>query len=279
MKRGLLIGGGVIGVLIIAVVVIVVFVLSSLDSLIQEAVETYGSEITQADVRLDTVKIEASSGKGALSGLKVGNPKGFETESAFRLGEVSVSLDVGTVTEDVIVINEIVIAAPEVTYEMASGGTNIDALQRNVDSYMEAKGLKSKGGKAEPAKTEAKDDGGPKLVITNLYIKGGKANVSATMLKGKTMTVPLPDIHLKDIGKDKGGASPGEVVEQVLGSVTKGVKGAVATLDLGKTMETVTEGAKGAVESVTKGASGATGAVSEGTDKATGAIKKLFGGK
>lgn len=276
MKRGLFIGGGIIGVLIVAVVVIVVFVLSSLDSLIKEAVETYGSEITQADVRLDNVKIEATSGKGALSGLKVGNPKGFETESAFRLGEISVSLDVGSVTEDVIVINEIVIAGPEVTYEMASGGTNIDALQRNVDSYMESKGLKSKGGKAEPA---AKDEGGPKLVISNLYIKGGKANVSATILKGKTMTVPLPDIHLKDIGKDKGGASPGEVVEQVLASVTKGVKGAVSTLDLGKAMETVTEGAKGAVESVTKGAGGATGTVTEGADKATGAIKKLFGGK
>jgi len=287
MKRGLLIGGGVVGALIVIVVVVVVFVLSSLDSLIKKGVETYGSEITQADVRLNSVKVSATSGEGTLRGLKVGNPKGFKTDSAFRLGEISIALDTGTLTKDTIVIKSIKIDQPEVTYELASGGNNIEALKHNVDAYMEEKGLKGKG-EAAPKAESKKGGEGPKLVIDNLYITGGKANVSATILKGKTMSVPLPNIHLKDIGKKEGGASPGEVVDTVLSAVSKGVQNAVASLDLGKTMEAVTKGAKGAVESATKGASGAVesvtkgtsgagGAVSEGAEKATGAIKKLFG--
>ena len=40
-------------------------------------------------------------------------------------------------TEDVIVIKEIVIAAPQVTYELGSDGSNLDALQRNAQAFME----------------------------------------------------------------------------------------------------------------------------------------------
>ena len=50
MKKVLLIGGGVVGVAVIGAIAVIIFVLSSIDSLIQEAVETYDSEITQAEV-------------------------------------------------------------------------------------------------------------------------------------------------------------------------------------------------------------------------------------
>ncbi|MEE8517023.1 MAG: hypothetical protein V3T02_10325, partial [Alphaproteobacteria bacterium] len=79
MKRGLIIGGAVV---IVAVIILVVFVFSSLESLIKAGVETYGTEITQAKVTLETVELDITSGKGALAGLVVGNPKGFQTPSA-----------------------------------------------------------------------------------------------------------------------------------------------------------------------------------------------------
>ncbi len=106
MKRGLLIGSGVV---VIAIVAIVFFVFSSLDGLIKEAVEKYGTDITKAKVTLNEVKVDIGSGKGALSGLNVGNPAGFKTPSAFKLGGISVNIDTGTVTSDPVVIKEIVI--------------------------------------------------------------------------------------------------------------------------------------------------------------------------
>ena len=118
MKRVIVIAGGAI------------YVLSSLDTIIKEAVETYGAEIIRAGVRLDRVEIDAASGAGALGGLKVGNPEGFETPSAFELGEISLTLDVGTLTGDAIVIRGIAITAPHVTYEIGPGATTSTSSAR-----------------------------------------------------------------------------------------------------------------------------------------------------
>jgi len=98
MKRGIIIGV----VAVVAVLGIGVFVLySSLGDLIKAAVERVGSEATQASVTLDGVDLDATSGKGALRGFKVGNPKGFETPAAFTLGSVSLHLDAGKAVEEI----------------------------------------------------------------------------------------------------------------------------------------------------------------------------------
>ena len=124
MKRGLVIGGGAIGVLIIVIAGVMTFLVFNLDSLIKEAVEKFGSEATRAEVKLNEVEISLTSGAGSLSGLKVGNPTGFKTPSAFEMRSISVKLNVDTVGQDPIVIKEIIISEPQVTYELV--GTNTD---------------------------------------------------------------------------------------------------------------------------------------------------------
>ena len=268
MKRGLIIGGAVI---IAAVIILVVFVFSSLDSLIKAGVETYGTEITQAKVTLETVDLDITSGKGALAGLVVGNPKGFKTPSAFKLGRISITVDTTTVTSDPVVIKEIVITKPDITYELGPGGNNIDAIQNNVNAYMARFG----GGKT--AEKDAKDSEGPKLIIRDLYIRGGTVNVSAAILKGKKMTAPLPDIHLSDIGGKKKGATPGEVAEKILTSISKGASGAVAGIGIGKTLESLEKSLSG----VTKGLGGVTkdigSGIESGAEDVGKKLKGLFG--
>ena len=270
MKRGILVASGV---LVLAVAGVVFFVFSSLDSLIQEAVEKYGAEITKAEVKLEEVQLDISSGKGGLKGLKVGNPKGFETPSAFKLGEVSISIDTATVTGDPVVIKEIVIGGHEVTYELGSGGSNIDAIQNNVNAYMARFG----GGGQESAPTKDEGDG-PKLVIEHIYVRGGKVNVSATILKGKTMSAPLPDIHLKDIGKEEGGATPGEVAERLLTSLNQGATKAVSSIGVGKTLDSLKQHLGGASEGIAKKLGEASGGVGDSVTKGAGEVgKKLKG--
>ncbi len=275
MKRGLLIGGGVVVAVIAGVAV---YLYASLESLILEAVEAYGSEVTQVEVKLDAVELDLASGKGALRGLKVGNPEGFETPSAFELGAISIALDTGTVADDVVVIREIVIDKPEVTYELGGVGNNIDAIRRNIDAYMARHGL---GG-------AAKEDDGPKLIIEDLYVRGGIVRVSATVLQGKVMTAPLPDIHLEDIGKDDGGASPGEIVERVMTSLGDGASKAVGGLGVGKTLDSLKQSLGGVAEGVAEGVPGVTEGVGDaakgvgreigaGVEKAGEKLKGLFG--
>ncbi len=276
MKRWIFIAGGVLTALVLLVVLILFFVVSSLDSIIKAAVEKYGSEVTQVEVRLDKAKVSITSGEGSLRGLTVGNPKGFKTNRAFSLGEISIVLDVGTVTQNPIVIKEIVISAPEVTYELSSGGSNIDVIQRNVNAYTGT--AKGKAKVKDPSNNPDKE--GRKLIIQHLYVKKGKVNVSATMLKGKELSAALPDIHLKDIGKQKGGADPSEVVEKLVMAISQSAGKAVGTLDLDRIVGSVKDavaGMKGQLEGVKGSADSAKQAAEEGAKKLGGAFKKLFG--
>ena len=232
----------VLAVVLVAVLGGAWWLYRSLDSVVASAIRSYGPEITGVKVKLDAVKIQPADGAAALRGLELRNPPGFQTERALAVGEVSMKLDIASLTKDVIVIKEVSVLEPEVTFEYASGGSNLDVIQRHVETYIAEK----TGGK-EQAKPAGKEK---KLVIEHLYIKGGHARVSAAALQGKAVTVPLPDIHLTDIGKKTNGATPAEVARQVVSAVTQSVSRAVAPLNLG-----------GAVDSVKKGVSSATDAV------------------
>ena len=283
MKKGLLIGGGALVVVIAAAVY---FLMAGIDEVVRVAVEKAGSEVTQVEVTLDKAEISPTDGRAALQGLAVGNPSGFETDSAFKMGAISVSIDAGTVTQDPIVIKEVVIAAPEVTYELGADGSNIDAIKKNVERYA--------GGGGGASDSQAGGEG-PKVVIENLYVRDGKVNVSAVPLGGKTTTVSLPEIHLTDIGKDEGGADYGAVAEEILTALTSRVGGFVSGLDLSGVLEGVSDVpdalkgmAGGAVDkageaakSVTEGAGdavkGAEDAVKDMGKEAGDAVNKLLG--
>lgn len=272
MKRGIAIGGAV---LIVAIVAVVYSLLSGLGGIVKAAVEKYGTEAIQVQVTLDEAEVAPTEGRAALRGLEVGNPAGFKTDNAFEMGSISVTMDTATVTEDPIVIKEVAIDNPVVTYELGAEGSNIDAIKKNV------------GGSGSGSGKKESDWEGPKVVIQNLYVRGGKVNVSAVPLGGKTMSATLPDIHLKNIGKKGGGATPAEVAETVIAALTKQVGGFVAGLDLSAVFEGVTEvpaalkGLKGlpvgkagkAAKGVTEGAGDALKGAAEGAGKA---LDKLF---
>ncbi|MBT3307314.1 MAG: hypothetical protein HN377_12655 [Alphaproteobacteria bacterium] len=275
MNRGLKIGLGVVAALVIVIAGVSFFLLSNLDGLIKEAVEKVGSDATQAKVSLNDVSISIKSGSGSISGLTVANPKGFKTPSAFELGGISITLDTASLGQDPIVIKEIAISKPQVTYELGDGGSNVDAIQKNVDAY--AKQFATGGAK--------KEGEGPKIIVEHLYIRDGQISVSAAFLQGKALATPLPNVHLKDIGKEKKGASPAEIAEKIISSLTKGAGSAVGALNLDKMMEGVTKGAQDAAKAIQEKTTGAAGdavkgageTLEKGMGDAGKGLKKLFG--
>jgi len=259
------IGIGVV-VLILIVAGAAWYLLSNLDSIVKAAIEKYGSAATQASVTVDSVKITLTSGEGTLSGVTVGNPKGYNTPSAMKFGSVTVKLDTSSVTGNgPIIIKEIDIDQPQVTYEAGgSGGSNLQTIQSNAQAYAKSmSGGGSPGGQA-PAQPASSSGGSPerKVIISDLYVRGGQVGVSATVLQGKSLNVPLPEIHLTNIGKSGGGATPAQVADQVLGAISDAAAKA---------------GSSALAEQVKSAVSGAMQKGTSGAQDLGGQIKGLFG--
>lgn len=214
----------------------------SLDSQVAAAIRAYGPEIAGVPVSLSSVKIELAEGHVTLRGLVVGNPKNFKTERALSLDTISITLDIHSLTQDVILIKEISIVKPDATYEYASDGSNLDVIQRNIERYV----AKHLGGTSGSKSTEP----GKKFIIEHIDITNGTANASAAILNGKTITVSLPDLHLKDIGKQSHGATAGEATQQIMDEITHSVTNAVIPLHLGDVADNIKKGAETAIDAV-----------------------------
>lgn len=219
MKRLAVFGGlGLVGLS-----AAIFFLYSNLDSIIQAAVEKYGTEILDVRVSLQEVEIDPASGVGALKGLWVRNPKGFETAHIFQLGRIKLDLDLSTVTKDVIVVNEISIDRPSITYEWAKDGSNFDQIHQNVSRSSSTQ-----------AKAKKSEKPGPKLLIKNLYLREPEVAISSQFLKGKKFSKKLETVHLKNIGGNSNkGASPDEVTRLVMKHLKGRLGPAVADVGLG----------------------------------------------
>ena len=218
------------------------WLMGSLDTLVAKAIRAYAPEITGVSFKLDSVHIAPSEGAAALKGLELGNPSGFHTEKAIAVANIAMKLDVASLTKDVVLIHEIVIESPEVSYEYASGGSNLDVIQRHVQSYVDER---TGGASASDPKSPKK-----KVIIENLYVRNGKVSVSAQALNGKAMSVPLPDIHLTDIGKSSGGTSPAQAAKQVVNSITQGASKAASSLHLDSIAHSVGNAVSAGVDKV-----------------------------
>ena len=206
-------------VAVLAVGGVIYYVVTNLDSIVEDAIEKYGSQTLGTRVRVGSVRISLADGKGTIRGLRVANPQGFSSGDAFRLGEITVQIDAGSVTGSPIVVPQVVILAPEVNFLMsATGGSNIDAILDNAKS---GRG----GGEAEPVGGE---EGGaaPRIAIGSFVFEEGEISADLEAVGGEEMTTDLPPVRLKNIGGSRG-ATPDEISKRVatafLGSVTKAV--------------------------------------------------------
>lgn len=179
----------------------VYWISDNLDETIAESISRLGSAMTQAKLGVERVEIAPSNGKGLISGLVVGNPRGYRSPYAFRAERIELDVDLATVNQDVTVIRVLIIDKPEVIYEKSDGTTNFDALQKNIAAYL---GL-----------TKGRNRGNTLIIVEELIICNASAQASADFMGGKTLSIPLADIALKNVGKARGGVTPGELAQVV----------------------------------------------------------------
>jgi len=239
MKKLLL---GVAALILIAIAGVLWWLYSSLDAQVASAIRRYGPDITGVPISLAKAKVNPLDGKAALYGLVVGNPDGFKTKYALSLGEISMTLDLGSLTTDVIRIKEITLIKPEVTYEHASAGSNLDVLQRNIE-----RAIAQQRGNTKKTQDSESDK---RLVIEHLYIKNGTASVSVEVFNGNVLSVPIPDLHVRNIGKKSNGTTAGEAMRQILGPLVHQVGTAVASLGVNAAGKTIQKGVEAATQTM-----------------------------
>jgi hypothetical protein len=241
MKKLLVIGGIVLGLGLVAVIALSFF----LGNIVTVGVNRFGPGITQTKVELASASISPLSGSGTLSGLVIGNPKGWSDTPLCSLGKVHLDVAPFSILGDHVVVNEIVIEAPEFNYETKIIASNVSDLLKNIEAVTGGTQPTAKNGK--PIKFEVK----------HFVLQNGKVRVGF----GPTaLVLPMPPIELNNLGASEGGIAPDQLVFAVMKSVT------------------------GSIVSATTQAAGKIGATSgaaavEGLKKSGEAIKNLFGGK
>ena len=199
---------GLLGAVLIIVAGAAFWLFNSLDALVQAGIEKFGPEVTQVSVKVGTIRLR---------------------------------MDPTSIAGEVVLIHEVIIQSPDVTYESGAAGNNLETIQKNIESYV----ARFSGAR--------KDDAAPKkkLIIENLYIRDARVNVNTALTSvvtaGQTVSSPVPDLHLRDIGKREGGASPDAAMKQVWGALMRSTGNVVSKIG-----GAIAEGAKIAVEGVKK---------------------------
>jgi len=180
---------------------------ASRDALIKRAIEHFGPELTGVSIKVKAVKLEPIEGRGAITGLEIGNPRGFSTAHALTLGEMRLALDPATLTSDVVRIRELTLEAPNITYERGAQGDNLSAIQKHIESQLP---------KSKPA-APGKDAASPerKFIVDHVQVRGAKVNY------GGAVTLDMPELHLRDLGKRTNGATAAQIADEVWKEVTR----------------------------------------------------------
>jgi hypothetical protein len=122
------------------------------------------------------------------------------------------------------------------------------------------------------------------MIIDDLIIKQGKVNLAVEMpggtLSEKQISDDLPDIEIKDIGKNTGGSSPAEVAREIFETLYAKITApnVIGALDdqLKKLGGTVTEEVGGAAPEGVKEAAGVVENAGKEAGGVTGKVKELF---
>jgi uncharacterized protein involved in outer membrane biogenesis len=204
----LFVGGAIV---VIVVIVLVFVVVSNLDKVVERLVETEGTAALGTDVGLEGVEITLTEASGALSGMTVGNPSGFEARNAFELNRIELSIDPSSIGSDEIVLNEVTVDGAHLTYEQQEGGSNLQTILDHLESVTE----------------DSSETDDPLLVIESFLLRAAQVTVIHPELDDP-LSLTLPDIALRDVGREGAGATAASAAKQIIGPLLD------ATIDAAK---------------------------------------------
>ncbi len=209
---------GAIGILVLIVVGIIVAALS-LDGIVKTGVETFGPKIAGVSVTLDQVHIGLLTGSARVQGLVVGNPEGFKSTNAVSVGLAEVGVNPFSILSDKIVVRTVHIIAPDITFEgnPLTGNNNFSKILDNLNAATKSAGTPATNQTAQAAAKPAK-----KIEVDDFLISDAKVHFNG-------LTLPLPPVHLTNLGTGADGITAADLSRQVFSELTSATIKAVAT--------------------------------------------------
>ncbi|MFT4824778.1 MAG: hypothetical protein ACJASY_002039 [Halioglobus sp.] len=208
--------GGIVLVLIAVVGIGGYFLWSNLDALVKDMIEDVASDVTQTAVRLDSVELDLTTGRGQLNGLTIKNPDGYTSEYALKLETVVVEIDPSSLRDPVIVISQVKIAGAKLIAEQKGKNTNLGELLKNMEQG---------SGGTEPAATEEPSSKEVRLMLKEFAFVDTKATVISELTE--TQSIDIPDIRQSNIGDTKTGLTPDQLAQTLLRNIVNKVQKSV----------------------------------------------------
>ncbi len=231
--------------------------------LIEKALRVYGPEAFGADVKVEDVSLGLLGGSAELDGLVIGNPEGYNEPVAIDAQEIKIRLSLRSLFTDTVVIEDILISSPVITYEKKGSMTNIKQLQLNATTWAES--LSDKEREAES------DEPSTKVVIRRFRIENGTLRVKLAHLPA--VPIKLADIERTDIGGEASDAQNfGHAAKDILASLQLNASDAVENAD-----EAIEHAAKEALKRGKDMGKDVLKAGEKALDDAGGKLKGLFG--
>ena len=250
---------------------------------IEAAAEKLLTRAVGTEVTIESIDVALADGELTIRGLTVANPEGFHTPHALEADEVRVAMELASLLEDTVVVREITVEKPLLSYELGPEGSNLEALQRNAESFTGSGGEDTSGD--APAR---------RILVEDLHVRGGKVAASAVFLKGRSWEVPLPDIHLRNLSSGEDGIATAGIVEEVTAEIARNVRRSVAPIRelageiedriadkasevVEKLKRKLEKGSGSARETLEEGSESAREALEKGTEKVKKGLEKLLG--
>jgi hypothetical protein len=215
---------------LIAISGLLFFLKDNLDEIVREIIVTSVSDATQTNVSLAQVKLNLKEGVGVLNNYQQGNPEGFQTKYAFRFDQAELDIDVGTILDDVVIIERVFINHADIVYEFNDGKTNFVELKNNIDKNTKKKNSDQKNKSVkdqEKTSSQSKTQQNKKIIIRSFEMINTEVEAAMPFASSQTLSVQLPNIKLSNIGAKENGLLADELLIVFLDAMEKDLKRAV----------------------------------------------------
>jgi hypothetical protein len=190
---------GILALIGLATAVALRYGAGRVDGAVVSAIERHGSALTGTRVDVDGLDLALSTGRVDLAGVTVGNPRGYETDYAVRIGSASVELDIGSLAGAVPVIEELILDGALINAEQRAAASNLTDIQQHATAPSD------QAPAGEPGR----------IVVERFRVRNARVLLTSEHLRTPE-ELPLRDVVVENIGSATGGVTYSEAAEAML---------------------------------------------------------------
>ena len=181
-----------------------------LGPMVRKALERFGPEVLGAPISVKDVSVAPHRGLVTLSGVTVGSPEGFKHPTVLEASSLQINFSLFSLLGDTIVVEDLLLEEPVITYERRKGRTSLQQLQRNAEASAQRL-IEQLGSKPDKGSSRS-------FAIERLRIRNGKVRTKVPGLE-TYVTLGLPDVEKRNIGGK--GSDLGAAAREIFGSINE----------------------------------------------------------